>query len=222
MFAASSFPVFFSEYGCNKPIGVPRVFNEVAALYGKDMTVLSGGLVYEYSQEEADYGLVIINDNSTVSLLKDFDNLQGHYNKLDLTLLQSADATATKAKPPACSKGLISDSGFSQSFDIPDPPDGADDLIKNGIKNPNNGKLVDVKETTVPMAVYASNGNVVQELAIKIIPDDQSNLPGGESTSGNATSTAASPSATKKGAAGRLSAATGGLLGVALTCLFLL
>jgi hypothetical protein len=48
MFKDSAIPVFFSEYGCNKVM--PRVFDEVAALYSNQMTALSGGLVYEYSQ----------------------------------------------------------------------------------------------------------------------------------------------------------------------------
>lgn len=44
MFSNTTIPVFFSEYGCNVP--EPRYFNEVQALYGSQMTVLSGGLVY--------------------------------------------------------------------------------------------------------------------------------------------------------------------------------
>lgn len=51
-----------SEYGCNKKT---RTFEEVAALYNSEMTnVYSGGLVYEYSQEESKYGLVQLNGNS--------------------------------------------------------------------------------------------------------------------------------------------------------------
>lgn len=65
-----------SEYGCNQPPGQPRPFNEVKSIYGNDMTALSGGLVYEYSQEPSDYGLVVINDNGTVTLRSDYDNLQ--------------------------------------------------------------------------------------------------------------------------------------------------
>ena len=45
MFSNASIPVFFSEYGCNDPS--PRVFDEVEALYSPQMTVMSGGLVYE-------------------------------------------------------------------------------------------------------------------------------------------------------------------------------
>src|SRR5215471_21294556 len=66
-FSSTTLPVFFSEYGCNKV--VPRIFTEVQALYGPNMTnVMCGGLVYEYSQEVNNYGLVILNDNNTVSL----------------------------------------------------------------------------------------------------------------------------------------------------------
>ena len=188
------------------------------------MTALSGGLVYEYSEEPDDFGLVVINDNSTVSLRTDYDNLQAQYNKLNITLIESANSTATALTPPACSTDLIDDSGFSKNFTIPSPPDGVADLINNGIKNPNNGKLVQVTATAVPMAVYASNGNQIQNLAIKPLPNDESNTPGGESTSANTTTTA-SPSAspTKKGTAGKnYSVATGSLLIIALTALLML
>jgi hypothetical protein len=66
MFKDSAIPVFFSEYGCNEIM--PRVFEEVAALYSNQMTVISGGLIYEYSQEPSNYGLVEINDNGTLTL----------------------------------------------------------------------------------------------------------------------------------------------------------
>ncbi|TPX35920.1 hypothetical protein SmJEL517_g01747 [Synchytrium microbalum] len=60
-------PVFLSEYGCNMPL--PRTFTEVATIYGPDMTpVFSGGLVYEYSDEGNDYGLVKISASNTTIL----------------------------------------------------------------------------------------------------------------------------------------------------------
>jgi hypothetical protein len=65
-----------SEYGCNTNT---RTFEEVASLYGTNMTpVYSGGLVYEYSQEANDYGLVTISGNS-VTELPDFAALQTAY-----------------------------------------------------------------------------------------------------------------------------------------------
>jgi hypothetical protein len=218
MFKDSAVPVFFSEYGCNEPRGVPRPFKEVGALYGQQMTGLSGGLVYEYSQEDSDYGLVVLNDNSTVTLRKDFDNLQSQYNKLDLNLLQSAEAADTTPSFPECSASLISNSGFSKNFTIPSPAEGAEDLINDGIKNPTNGKLVKVETTAVPVAVYGTNGNQIEDLGIKLLPNDGTNLPGGENTSGDGP--AATP--TKKGSAARNTFAGGLLLGVALVMLALL
>ena len=75
-FSNYSLPLFMSETGCNTN---KRTFGEMSALYNSEMTgVFSGALVYEYSQETSDYGLVQINGNS-VSLLPDFTALQKAY-----------------------------------------------------------------------------------------------------------------------------------------------
>ncbi|AQZ09309.1 GAS4 (YOL132W) [Zygosaccharomyces parabailii] len=72
-------PVFFSEFGCNKVL--PRRFDEVRALFSEEMfTTFSGGLVYEFSQESNNYGLVKINSDGTAQLLGDFDSLKKHYS----------------------------------------------------------------------------------------------------------------------------------------------
>jgi hypothetical protein len=77
-FANYSIPIFLSEYGCNKNT---RQFEEVASLYGTDMTaVYSGGLVYEYSQEDSNYGLVKLSGNS-VSEMSDFTALKNAFAK---------------------------------------------------------------------------------------------------------------------------------------------
>jgi hypothetical protein len=66
-----------SEYGCNTNT---RKFEEVASLYSTNMTsVYSGGLVYEYSNEASNYGLVTI-DGSNVTELPDFAALQTAYS----------------------------------------------------------------------------------------------------------------------------------------------
>lgn len=75
-----SVPIFFSEYGCNT-VGTSRLFTEVGTIYSTLMTsVFSGGLVYEYSEESNNYGLVEIDDNGNVTILTDFTNLQSQLN----------------------------------------------------------------------------------------------------------------------------------------------
>lgn len=205
-FSNTTVPVFFSEYGCNRV--QPRAFTEVQTLYGAQMTsVMSGGLVYEYSQEVSNYGLVTLNANGTASLRVDYDNLQTKYNKLNVTLLQSGNSTATTLKPPTCKSSLITSSSFNKNFTVPPLPAGGQALIDNGISNPNRGKLVNINQDNVQSTVYGSNGNVIQGLAIKPLPNDQSNTPNGQDTSGSAsgssTSTAPATTATKKSAAVR-------------------
>lgn len=55
-FSNYNVPTFFAEYGCNNP--EPRKFDETIALYSDQMTgVWSGGIVYEYFQEDNNYGM---------------------------------------------------------------------------------------------------------------------------------------------------------------------
>jgi hypothetical protein len=64
-------PIFLSEYGCIK--NRPRKFEEMEPMMGKEMSsVYSGVLMYEYSLEDNDYGIVKINGN-TVKPEKEFD-----------------------------------------------------------------------------------------------------------------------------------------------------
>lgn len=64
-------PIFLSEWGCIE--NRPREFEELDALMSDKMSaVYSGGLMYEYSQEENDYGIVEIN-NDKVEKLDEFD-----------------------------------------------------------------------------------------------------------------------------------------------------
>ncbi|GAB7355097.1 hypothetical protein MBLNU459_g5678t2 [Dothideomycetes sp. NU459] len=203
MFSNSTVPVFFSEYGCNVP--APRLFNEVQALYGPQMTALSGGLVYEWSQEAADYGLVQIYSNASVQLLGDYDNLQDQYNKINTTLLESSNSTAAALSPPECSSSLISGDGFSTDFDIPPPPSGATDLISSGVSNAPTGSIVPVTQTSVAVPVYASNGGLINGLAIKAT--NGSNTPSGDNTGASA-SASASASSTVSGSATHVASAS--------------
>jgi hypothetical protein len=195
-FTGTSVPVFFSEYGCNVP--APRIFTEVPVIYGPLMTpALSGGLVYEFSQEASNYGLVVINSNGSAQLRSDYDALQKQFNTLNITLLQGLAAQNTTVTPPVCSSSLITNSGFSSNFTIPAVPPGAQDLIDNGISNAPSGKIVTVSTTKVTQVVQASNGNIIQGLAITPLSDDESNVPGDASS----TATSSAPTSTKKSGA---------------------
>lgn len=88
-------PVFFSEYGCNNV--QPRTFGDTQALFSKNMTgVWSGGIVYEYFQEENDYGLISLNGNS-VKTNKDFENLKAVMAKVSPSIAMSSEAQVKKA-----------------------------------------------------------------------------------------------------------------------------
>ncbi len=210
-FKSTTIPVFFSEYGCNK--ATPRTFTEVPVLYGDQMTgVFSGGLIYEYTQEENNFGLVEFNSNNTASLLIDYDNLQKQYGKLDFAKIQSADGSATSKTPPACSAQLITGTAgnFTTNFTLPARPSGVDALINNGVPNAKTGKLVDVTDTSVSETVYDTSGNPIKGLALNKLANDQSNTP----STATASSGGASP--TRTGAAPRSSSIASGalLLGV--------
>lgn len=74
------FPVFFSEYGCNHI--QPRLFQEVEAIYSSAMTpYFDGGLVYEFSQETNDYGLVTFSSQGSAYLREDFYTLKTQFAK---------------------------------------------------------------------------------------------------------------------------------------------
>jgi 1,3-beta-glucanosyltransferase GAS3 len=197
----TSVPVFFSEYGCNVP--APRVFTEVPVIYGPLMTpVLSGGMVYEFSQEVSNFGLVNINSDGSANLLPDFNTLQKQFSTLNVTALQGLPAQNTSVVPPKCSSSLISASTFDSNFTLPAVPPGAQALIDNGISNAPVGKIVPVTKTAVSQTVKDTSGNVIQGLAIIPLSNDQSNNPGSvQSTSASATNSATTAATTKKASA---------------------
>lgn len=172
-----SLPVFFSEYGCN--LVRPRTFDEVGALYGEDMSrAFSGGLVYEYSQEQNQYGLVKINDNGTVTLLIDYDYLREQYEKLDINRIQSVNSLQTSIEPQECSHSLLNTTAFLNSFDLPTRPSKVQDMIDHGLSKANTGKLVPVKSTTIPETVYNHQGEVLKGIQFRALECNRSNTPG--------------------------------------------
>lgn len=116
-----------SEYGCNINT---RKFEEVKSLYSTDMTgVYSGGLVYEYSEEDSKYGLVTISGNS-VTEGADFAALK---SALAGTASPSGDggykSSGSASECPTESKTWNVTIAADQ---LPKFPSDASDYLKNG------------------------------------------------------------------------------------------
>lgn len=111
-----SLPIFLSEYGCNAVM--PRLFQEVEAVYSEQMTgVFSGGLIYEYAQEPNNYGLVDIDEAGVAHILPDYDTLRAKYNFSDVYYDFAKDVTV---KRPAMCKTSYSGLGVLEK--IPECP----------------------------------------------------------------------------------------------------
>ncbi|CAM1504017.1 Fc.00g016080.m01.CDS01 [Cosmosporella sp. VM-42] len=191
-FETSSVPVFFSEYGCNKP--QPRYWNETQAMYGEKMTpVFSGGVVYEYTEEDNNYGLVSIKGD-TLSILGDFNRLKNQFAKIDWEKVQAQSPSKNSPKSPSCKTSLIKEKGFDSNFTLPDVPPGAGKLIKNGIKPKPSGKIIKISDYNVKLTVMDADGNEMKGLKVVPLKDDESNHAGkneadtGSETTGNSSS----------------------------------
>lgn len=174
-FEGTSVPIFFSEFGCNNV--KPRIFQEIGTIYSDQMwNVFSGGLVYQYSQEENDYGLVQIDADGSATLLVDFLSLQKEYAKLDFTKIQGQKApSGDAAKPPVCSSKLITTKGFNTNFTLPVLPPDAPEIIANGVSPKPSGKLVKIDNWKVKFTVKNPDGSVIENLAVKPLADDAIN-----------------------------------------------
>jgi len=167
-----SLPIFFSEYGCNQVR--PRIFQETAALFSEKMTgVFSGGLIYEFTQEEADYGIVQIAANGKdAELLGEFDTLQEVHEGAPNP---SIPDDATENERPMCKEesyyvNIAGKSTLPSSFGV--------DYIKKGVASAGNvkwtkGKFVSLddvpNETTY--TIKDSDGKEITDKKIKWVAD---------------------------------------------------
>jgi len=184
IFSKSAIPVFFSEYGCNEGIE-HRIFTEVPAIYGPEMDSLSGGLVYMWTQDTSDFGLVSIAGDKSAHLLPDFDNLQKELNGLDTSQIASAPLFDSSAKAPSCSSSLIKEKSFSTNFKLPAAPSEAENWIKNGVPTESYyaGHMVDISSLKSTYGAVGSSGQKIQNLAVNPISDNSINVPSGAVTS---------------------------------------
>jgi len=128
-----SIPLFLSEFGCNEPS--PRKFEEIGALYdsSKMTPVFSGGLVYEYSQEPNNYGLVELSDDrKSAKKRDDFDVLKKQYKSVGTP---DGDGGYKKdGKPSTCPK---KEKGTWEADDtLPEMPTAAKKYLENGAGKP--------------------------------------------------------------------------------------
>jgi hypothetical protein len=121
-FANYSVPAFFAEYGCNTQGGgaAGRKFTEVGALYGSQMTpVFSGGFVYEYFEEDNDYGLASVS-GSSVSTLDDYNAFSTQIAAVTPTGVEAASYTPTNTAGQACP---TAGSAWAAATNLPPTPD---------------------------------------------------------------------------------------------------
>lgn len=93
-----SVPVFFAEYGCNTQGGAEgRKWDETTALYTKNMSdVVNGGIVYQYFEEENDYGLVKVSGDDTKTMTN-YKALQTKLRAAEPTGVSESSYTSTNS-----------------------------------------------------------------------------------------------------------------------------
>ncbi|KAK3989558.1 Glucanosyltransferase-domain-containing protein [Cladorrhinum sp. PSN332] len=216
IFKSADVPIFFSEYGCNTPS--PRVFTEVGAIHSSEMVGFSGGVVYEYTQEPNNYGLVNLTEAGPATLLSDFYALKEQYGKLDFKKIQEQKApTTSRPKPDACASSLITTKDFNSNFTLPKLPPGAQEIIDKGVSPKPSGKIIKISDYKVKWDVFNNDGTKIENLAVKPLADDEINHPGSSTvvitqgadngTSGSSSSSSTSGDSKDENAAPR-SAAT--------------
>lgn len=167
-FEGSPVPVFFSEYGCNET--PERWWTETQSIYGDDMyNTFSGGVVYEWTQEKNDYGLVEVGKEET-QLLNDYTQLKEQLGKITWEDVQSLKATKDN-KWVECKPSLIKEKGFMNNFTLPALPPGAKKLIDNGIKPKPVGQIIKIDSWNVTLDVADVEGNPIENLAVVPLED---------------------------------------------------
>ncbi|KAI5785775.1 Glucanosyltransferase-domain-containing protein [Pyronema domesticum] len=160
-----SLPVFFTEFGCNE--SPPRLWEEIGSLYHENMTnVFSGGLVYEYTQEANNYGIVDVAKNGAVKTRKDFMTLIDAYEKAPAEPPLPAGAThPTRPEKCAASDDPIYDNivaNHTLPFTF------GKDMIKNGMGSVvTRGKLIkDISQRATTYNVMI-DGKMISDKTVK-------------------------------------------------------
>lgn len=157
-----SYPVYFTEYGCNA--APPRLWQEVSAIYSEKMTeVFSGGLVYEFTEEPNNYGLVQLDSSKNVKTLKDFTRLQAAYSKVEDTQIPTGQKLYERPRTCADEDDSIFEH-ITANHTLPNTL-GAE-FIKDGVKT-TRGKLLTSLKTTTSKYKVTVDGSSVSDKEIK-------------------------------------------------------
>ncbi|CCG81000.1 1,3-beta-glucanosyltransferase Gel2 [Taphrina deformans PYCC 5710] len=160
-FSNFTLPLFFSEYGCNEV--TPRSFGEVAAVYSSQMTPsFSGGLVYEFSQEANNYGLVKISSSGTAQVLADYNALQSRFAGISGLPTDIAGTQASAKTCPAPSSYTY----INGSLAVPSLSE-IQVLIKSGVSQTPGTLSSSVPLTQATNTILDVNGAVISNKAIK-------------------------------------------------------
>lgn len=115
-------PVFFSEFGCNIPLGQTRTFGDIPSLYGIMSDTFSGGIAYEWVEEANSYGLVTSTSaGASPTPLPDYTVLSSQWAAVSpsSTALSNYVGTTASVSCPAMT------SGFVAATSLPPTPDAA-------------------------------------------------------------------------------------------------
>ncbi|KAI2639986.1 glycoside hydrolase family 72 protein [Xylaria nigripes] len=131
-FTGYGLPIFLSEWGCIKG---KRDFSEMSALMNSEMTgVYSGGLLYEYSNEGNNYGIVDINGSGKDATVEKSDQFDAFKSALAKYPAPGGDGgfTSTSKSVPCPASDSIWDLGSWGTSALPAIPDGAKKYMKDG------------------------------------------------------------------------------------------
>lgn len=114
-----SIPIFFSETGC-KVDSTGRIFTDQASILGPDMnSQWSGAIIYEWSMEANNYGLVSTGAGGTPTPVSpDFTNLKNQWSTLNPTGTPSSRYGAN-VTPPSCPKSTVSGWAINGDISLP-------------------------------------------------------------------------------------------------------
>lgn len=197
-FNETSLPIFWSEHGCNVS---PREFNEIPAMYGRDdmIETFAGGVVFEYTNEPNNFGLVNVEDDGTIKLRKDFKTLSEQYSSVNWDKIKNIkESSFSVIDPPKCKDIEIKGKSFPKDFSkVPAPPFDADDLFENGSGNKNVGKLL--KSVTYDHKYKIMDGKTDVTKDFKLVVDPQASVEDAKHYEGPSSSSGGSGSGSGNG-----------------------